>query len=412
MTNRATITHEGIRQVLLAAFAIDILFLPFLLPIPVPLSIFIFPAWLLLARKRTSIEHHILLFAGAFIAFAAYVISLYGPVNFEGFNVAKFNNTGLMVFMLLSFAMIDDLRYDNLNIIYRVLQGYIVFSLGLSLVFVVDPYIYFALRGFWAFDDSDLALGPISIITRCTGILSDPNNHSVSICAVAALLIAVKRTKVMLNLATVFASAIIVTTTMSATGFICLAILGGYFFYSSRITNSKATDFMTKGFLFLLCLVAMVFVFRLMEENLIVRLALERLGESDVNSRFDRWAIIFDGQKIFQSILLGDGGAIYWDDRMYLPHNGHFHVFFAFGGLVYAIFMAKLFNIRKWAMWRDAAFLLIILAGFTVNVGIYEHRFVGIWLLLLGAFYEFAGARHARRGVRYSQVAAPVRGAA
>lgn len=414
MNKRTKLAQDGTRHLLLAAFAIDILFLPFLLPIPVPLSVFAFPAWLLFARKRTSLQDHVFLFAAAALAIAVYAASLFDPINIEGFSEAKFNNTGLMVFMLLSFAMIDDLRYGGLNLIYRLLQIYVIFSLGLSLVFLVDPYTYYSLRSFWSFDDSDMSIGPISIITRCTGILSDPNNHAVSICAIAALLLAVKRTKVILNLATIFACAIIVTTTMSATGFICLGILGAYFFYSYRITNSMATDMMTKVFLFLVCVVMIAFVLRLIQDNLIFQLALERVELSDLNSRFERWVIIFDLKKIFTSLFVGDGGAIYWDGRLYKPHNGHFHVFFAFGALVYAIFMVKLFNIRKWSMWRDAAFLAIIFAGFTVNVGIYEHRFAGIWLLLLGGFYEFVGVRNARQRKRGDQriAAIPARSAA
>lgn len=397
MSANVTFKRYGIRELLLALFALDILFLPFLLPVPVPISIFVFPAWLLFARKRKPLQDHLLLFVAAGWVLAVYTASRFSPTNAHDFAEAQFNNTGLMIFMLLSFAAIDDLRYDNLRLIYRLLLAYVIFSLGLSLVFLLDPYNYYALRSFWSFDDSDMLVGPISIITRCTGILSDPNNHAVSICAIAAFLIAVKRTRVILNLAIFFACAIIVTTTMSATGFICLAILGAYFFYSSRITNSKATDIMTKVFLFLVCLALMAFVLRLVQDNFIFQLALERLELSDVNSRFDRWAIIFDLQKIYTSLFMGDGGAIYWDGRLYKPHNGHFHVFFAFGGLVYVVFVARLFNIRRWDMWRHAAFLVIIFAGFTVNVGIYEHRFAGIWLLLLGGFYEFAGVRSVSR---------------
>lgn len=403
MNTRVTLKRDGIRQLLLGVFALDILFLPFVLPIAVPMSVLVFPSWLLFARKRTPLQDHLLLFVAAGLVLAVYMAGRLAPVNLEGFGEAQFNNTGLMMFMLLSFAAIDDLRHDNLKLIYRLLQAYIIFSLGLSLAFLVDPYSYYALRSFWAFDDSDMSLGPISTITRCTGILSDPNNHAVSICAIAAFLVAVKRTRVLLNLVTIFACAIIVTTTMSATGFICLAILGAYFFYSSRITNSKVTDSMTKVFLFLVCLVIVAFVLRLVQDILIFQLALERLGLSDVNSRFDRWAIIFDLPKIYTSLFFGDGGAIYWDGRLYKPHNGHFHVFFAFGGLVYVVFMANMFNIRKWDMWRDAAFMAIIFAGFTVNVGIYEHRFAGIWLLLLGGFYEFAGVRNASRREKRGQ---------
>lgn len=409
-----TLKRDGIRQLLLAVFALDILFLPFLLPIPVPISVFVFPAWLLFARKRTPLQDHLLLFFAAGLVLAVYAASRFASINVEGFGEAQLINSGLMIFMLLSFAAIDDLRHDNLKLIYRLLQAYIIFSLLLSFVFLIDPYSYYALRALWSFDDSDMSLGPISIITRCTGILSDPNNHAVSICAIAAFLVAVKRTRVMLNLATIFACAIIVTTTMSATGFICLAILGAYFFFSSRITNSKVTDSMTKVFLFLVCLFLITFLLRLVQDTLIFQLALERLELSDVNSRFDRWAIIFDLQKISTSLFIGDGGAIYWDGRLYKPHNGHFHVFFAFGGLVYVVFVAKLFNVRKWDMWRDAAFLVIIFAGFTVNVGIYEHRFAGIWLLLLCGFYEFAGVRNAslRKKRHQRMTAMPARSAA
>ena len=390
-------TSEGFRKLLLVTFVIDILFLPFLLPIQAPLSIFVFPIWLLLARKRVPIEHHFLLFAGALIALGTYASSLFDAVHFEAFNLAKFNNTALLVFMLLSFAMLDDLRHNNLKTIYILLQAYMVFILILSVLFIIDPYIYFDLRGLWTFSDSELAVGSISIITRCTGILSDPNNHAVSTCAIGALLIALNRRKVGLNLAIVFACLIIVTTTMSATGFICLAILAAYFFSASRVANSTASDLAAKTLLFIVFLICLSVVFGLMEDNAVVRLAFERLELSDVDSRFDRWSIIFDIEKVFGSLLLGDGGAIYWDDRMYLPHNGHFHVFFAFGGLVYIIFVVKLFNIRKWSMWRDAAFLVILIAGFTVNVGIYEHRFAAIWILLLCAFYESANVDLPRR---------------
>ena len=73
-------------------------------------------------------------------------------------------------------------------------------------------------------------------------------------------------------------------------------------------------------------------------------------------------------------------------------------------------FVAVFFKVRRLADWRHWVFLAILLIGFTVNVGVYEHRFAGAWALLIAMHHRMATAPAPRRMRR--KMTAPVHASA
>src|SRR5699024_232602 len=113
----------------------------------------------------------------------------------------------------------------------------------------------------------------------------------------------------------------------------------------------------------------------------IATISLSRSESNSADSRLRIWKSLISNKNILNFIVFGDGGNIMVNNRIYKPHNGHFHLIYSYGAIVYVIFMYIFFRIREkiqFSSFKRYFFIIAILIGFTINVGIYEIRFINI----------------------------------
>jgi hypothetical protein len=80
------------------------------------------------------------------------------------------------------------------------------------------------------------------------------------------------------------------------------------------------------------------------------------------------------------------GGTLIIDGVVFSPHNGHLHLIYSYGFIAYAIFIYIFFRKRVNTTWAAYFFLVPLFLIFTMNVGIYEPRFVMLLSLLLARY--------------------------
>lgn len=360
-------------------FLIDILFIPFLFPIPVPISFAIIPLWFILISNPFNINLMILTFTGIIFS----IISLiYGYAGSEivGNNFHRLSNTSIILFMFISYLLSSSTKYER-RFTFLFLKICILFNLILSTIYFFDPYAYFNIRSFWAFSDTVGPIEEFSNITRFTGIMSDPNNLAASICAICAFIIFSTTGKLYINFFLIISTGFIVLSTMSTTGAICyILIIFGFIF-------SKYISFTQKTTLILITLLLIIsYLFGL--ENGVLSTSIDRITGNDPDSRFSTWLAAMDFNKFISSIFIGDGGIVILDGHEFKPHNGHIHIIFSFGFICYIAFVSIFFRIKHPRNWQNYIFIIILILIFTVNVGIYEHRFAGIWVILMSAYWK------------------------
>lgn len=150
------------------------------------------------------------------------------------------------------------------------------------------------------------------------------------------------------------------------------------------IFNIKRRFSLTKLFFVLtlfglvLCLFLVV-DFTFLEEYM--NLALDRFESNSSDSRTKIWIDFLENKNIFQYVLWGNGSNIYIDGLLRRPHNGHLYLIYAYGFVAYIMFLF-MFRKRFHTTWKEYAFMLPLLFGFTINVGINEQKFFLIAILL------------------------------
>jgi hypothetical protein len=387
---------DKLGRLFLILFMLDVLFMPYFLPVPVPISGLFIPFWLLNTGVRVSAKEWVWPLLGCLAVLVSYIAGLYMTIYDQEILLSRFVNAGILIYMFTTLVVCKRDAQESFSIIIAVLQAYLGFSFILALVFFADPNTYFLIREQWTFSQNVMQFGSITVLVRYTGILSDPNNMAASTDAILAMLVFLEPRRLVRNAVLIGMAAVIVVATMSVTGLICLLIVTTSLICFSKFGTHDSTlnAAMRIAALGAIALLASG-VYLVIKDHLIFQLALERVSGSDLDSRLSRWGIIFDFGKVIESALIGDGGSIFWQGRDYRPHNGHLHLIFGFGVFAYFVFVRVFFHYNPNLGVSRAIFLLILFIVFTVNVGVYEHRFSGIWVILT-ALYAEASRRHAR----------------
>jgi hypothetical protein len=381
-------------RIFLGLFMLDVLFMPYLLPIPVPISGLLIPFWLLSTGIRVSGKVWMPCLLGSFTVALSYFVGLYTIVHDQELYLTRFVNAGILVYMFVTFALAQEDAKGNSRIIVMMLQAYVALSFLLALVFFLEPNVYFSIREQWTFNTEEVYYSALTVLVRYTGILSDPNNMAASTSAVAAMLVFLEPRRILRNVGVIAMTAVILVATMSVTGLVCFLVLTGSYIFLSRFTERFSHNMVMRIVAVAVLAIAAFGVYLFIKDQLVLQLALERVSQSDPESRFSRWLIVFDYDKIVDSVLIGDGGSIFWEGRDYRPHNGHLYLIFAFGIFAYVAFVWVFFRCRRNLGITNFVFSVIMFICFTVNVGIYEHRFSGIWVIL-AALYAEASRRRA-----------------
>lgn len=221
-------------------------------------------------------------------------------------------------------------------------------------------------------------------VYRYSFLWSDPNNIGYIIVSIYVFLccnipFAVNRFMI-LSLLIVFCLILI----MSSGSWICFVTS----FFLILFSNMKRRFSLAKFCLILAILSILFCLFIIVDFTFLedyINLALDRFESNSSDSRTKIWVDFLTKKNILQYVLWGNGSNIYIDDVLRRPHNGHLYLIYAYGFLAYSMFLF-IFRKRSSTTWKEYAFMLPIIIGFTINVGINEQKFFLIAILIYARY--------------------------
>lgn len=349
---------------------LDLLFFPYIRLIKFKIS-FILLLFTFYYEKMSKKEFFIKIIIILLIVFSFLIESIFFKGNYFKENIVA---AGLMVLGYLNFYY-----YKNLNKIEIVyfLKSYMIFNFILAILYQVSPSSYFEIRRLWTLNGQEIEVQSL-LISRFTGILSEPNNCATISLAIGFYLLYNKKTFLTIKDKFILPILlfIIVFSTMSSSGLICLGVF--YIFYFKEFILWKDIKKIKK----ILFLTVGIVIFSYLLSSSTIQLALERYKINSGDSRFQIWKEILENSNIFYNTLIGRSGVII-ENKLRKPHNGHLYLIYSYGLIFWLIFIYNFFLI-KISKWKKYLFLFPILFGFTINTVVLDIRYFVIWGILIG----------------------------
>ncbi|SNB45058.1 hypothetical protein [Geobacter sp. DSM 9736] len=372
---------------------IDILFLPFLRPLPLTISMLPVTIWAVLHVRRNTYDK-VLMMVFLILSLLSLVYSfLFFPETFfDGevdLNVWTQNIIflGLIVLFFAYFVLFKALlpRFGPKKV-YRFVLIYFLLLLGLSVCFVIDYKRYFSVRTFWTLSSSPLDVGDFSSLVRYTGMFSDPNNCAVMVVALYAILVLYETSSLLKLFLLTVACLFILLTTMSSTGFLSFfAVIPfvAYFYIKGTHDIWKKALIVVSILLFVVTLLS---VLTYVQSTDIGKVALERLSGNTASTRLVKFEQML-GYDAITRLVVGTGGTVIIGTDLIRPHVGHLHFFYNYGLWAYVAFMLLVFRIRQGIPLVYYTPLIPVFLGFSANTGFIDFRFSVVASLVL-AFYS------------------------
>lgn len=386
-TNRTT---SKLDKLIFIICTIDILFFPYIRIASASLSMILLPIWYLFNLKKIRLSSEFRLFM-IFICIVILSVSM-SAVTFPNSLYLKSNitNSTILLYGFLYYFFYKYYLELNINTqLKKLLVSYVLFGFTLATVYLVNPILYFQIRSFWTMSGNVIEVFDSLTIHRFTSTFSDPNNAAVVFVAVMTFLLLNMKTNLIQSTFIIGATGIIIFATMSSTGFVLfvLSILFyvSHLFYTKKILRFKRTTLLYLSLMFLLSPLLFLIIYKFFGSE-VAQMSLDRVTGNSADSRFRIWTELLERENIFKYLIYGMGGTVIVDGIAFKPHNGHLHLIYNYGMIVYAIYIYIYFRKRKGTTFQSYFFLIPFLLGFTMNVGIYEPRFVTILSLLLASY--------------------------
>lgn len=376
-------------KIIFIIVALDTLFFPYIRFLSVSLSMIILPLWFLFNARKVKITKEF----GLFILLAL-LVTLSVIFSFVFFPEGSFLNTNIRNSVILIYGFVFYFFYrfffNNTRFsLTRILNTYVIFGFVLAVIYLINPATYFIVRSFWTLSGNVIQITDGLSIHRFTSTFNDPNTASIAFAAVLAFLLFNSEQSVGKNFLMTVMTGVIIAVTMSSTGFVLYgAIL--IVLVLQRVISEQFLRFKKSTIIYIILLLIISPLIYYAIQSFIssptVQIALDRVDDNTMQYRYDIWSTLLSSENIFKYILFGTGGTVLISGLEFAPHNGHLHMIYSYGMIAYLIFMIIFFRKRKGSTWTSYLFILIILAGFTINVAIYEIRFLGLIALLIGAY--------------------------
>lgn len=393
-TSMNSLRRISISGLLFKFILLDVLFLPYPPGIPITFSVIAVIIWPILTLDRFNRRYLalstvlIVLIVISFFRFLAF-----SPTSSSIYLVPNVVNAGILSFMALLATMIvsklGSIRNKEMDysFILLVLKGYILFKSVLALYFFLSPSGYFRIRSFWTQSGNTIEIADLSVITRFTGTLSDPNNFGCILAAVVAFVIFRQPSKTLQNYGILFLASISIVASMSVTAIFAFLIVTLTYVALASLPGKLGTRLLLRMAMVLLTPIIFFVVWHTLKDNIVVQLALQRITDSSAESRLSKFLILTDLEKILPALLIGEGATIIWNGEIFRPHIGHIYLILGYGLPAYILFLLLFFPFSIRVPLALSVFLAPIFLGFSLNVGIYEPRFAGIWALLAGLYF-------------------------
>ena len=371
---------------------IDVLFFPYIRSLTSSLGMLILPLWFIYNSKKIHLDKEFkIFFVIVFFVLLSFSSALINNYSQEIIKSSIINNVVLLYGLLYYFY--GKFNFSNYNINLRViLQIYVTFGFILAIVYFYDASLYFELRNFWTMSGQTIQVNDSLSIFRYTATYSDPNNASVVYVSVLCYLLFNLQTKIFNDMIFMLMTLVILVATMSSTGFllyvitILIYLLQNFKTIIQNITNVKFTTIFTVLLIVLTIPIIFLILSNYLFSSNIFGMSIERVTNNSSESRILIWEFLLENVNIFNYLFIGMGGAIGINGVVYPPHNGHLHLIYSYGLVVYISFMYIFFRFRSLNV-SSYLFIFITFVGFTVNVGIYEIRFIALFALLVSSIY-------------------------
>ncbi len=387
--------------ILLCLCIVDTLFFPYIKFISASISMILLPIWFIFnfTRLNLSKRNTIILTAMIFMILSFLISTVTVPSFAPGLggvliNVISTNLKNLVIILYgLLYCVFYEFIFNKCNVsLKKVLTLYIIFVFLLSLIYIINPQLYFNVRAFWTMGGNAIIITDSLSIFRYTGTFSDPNNIATAIVGVFAFLWFNEKTSAFLKVFSLITTTIILVSTMSNTGIICFAIVGFCIIVNMSkegmlfLFKNKKINLSTFWMFFFLCLSLPLLIYggKLLSNNEIFEIAFNRIESNSGESRFTIWMDLIQKNNFLKYLIIGQGGTIINDGRVRAPHNGHFFMFLGYGFIAYVTFLISLFKFDISRI-KKYVFLIPFFIGFTLNVGIYEPRYINLLVLLIAA---------------------------
>jgi|SRR5690554_4756882 len=389
------ITGRKLDGLMFAFVVVDLMFLPYLRVLSSSASMVVLPFWFVFRGHviRNDRDFRLCVLA-IFVAILSFLVSfLKFPDGFlmrsgsRGSAVSMVPNTVILCYMFLYYMFFKSVISRYSFSVDRFLYFYLGFVLVLALLFYLDPAFYFEVRSFWTMFDNVIEVGEFeNAMYRFTSTLSEPNNIAALVVSIYSYLVIYKDKVYSCSVALTVLLMLVVFATMSSSG-MALMVLAVFVFVlkDSVFQNGVSMRRMTIKILssiFFACVAILAFAY--FQSTEVGEIASSRVSENSMDSRYRIWFNSIDPSKLMGSLIFGDGGLVVLNGKVVNPHNGHLHLIYSYGFLLYLVFIYIYFvapvriNVRYF-------FVVPLLACFTINVGIYELRFAGLMALILAA---------------------------
>ena len=376
---------------------IDILFFPYIRFLGVSLSMLLVPIWFIISVKRISLDREDLLcFLAIFCSIVSFIIGIYiynnGVILRNGDLAPPFSaflpNTIIIIFSFLYFVFFKRIILKYNFSINKIIALYMLFLVLLNTIYFYDPTLFFKIRANWTLSNNVIEVGEVLSMYRFTSTFSDPNNFATIANATLAFILMNDNINKFYKLTSIPLVFYLLVGAMSNTGFVVFSIILVVFFIRTNFFELKTINSILKNFILsIIAILTFIITFIYVNETSIGSTAFERVESNSLDSRLEIWDRTIDVVKILSSIFYGDGGLAIIDGRVINPHTGHLHLIYNYGVIFYIIFLYVFFRKRQSNSYFNHLFMLSILIGFTVNVGVYELRFVGIMAVLTATLY-------------------------
>lgn len=375
----------------------DLLFFPYISTLNSSVSlillIFIFPINYVLGKYSFEKEDFL-----SFISLFIIVFSiLKGYLNYGGIVYLDNRETGyfqivLVNSALLIFCFLYWLYYskflshnNNINVDW-LFVFFIVFNFFLAIAYFYDPIGFFSLRDFWTMGEGNVSYSEFNESVRFTGIFSDPNNLSVCLVSVLAfVLFNSKITNSIIRLILVILVSASVFATMSSTGVVSLIFV--IFSYMIVAIFRGRLNILVIVFSFFLLLFITWGILELLISSDLARIALTRVSSNSgsLSHRFEIYGKILKESELLCNLIIGNG-SVFIESNYVRPHSGHLYLLYSYGLPLYVSFMLVFFPIFIHRSLTKQIYIVPLFLGFTLNVGIYDFRYIGVLVLLVSLF--------------------------
>lgn len=389
-------TYSGkrsISEVIFKFILLDVLFFPYPPELPVTFGVLAAIAWPLFSLNRANKRYFILTAALIVLTILSFLrFMAFSPVSSSMYFVPNAINAGILCYMaVLVLSTVSTLGKERgLELIYGftlfALKGYILFKAVLAMSFFLSPTGYFRIRSLWTLSGNTIEIGDLNSLTRFTGTLSDPNNFACLMAAVVAFVIFRQPEKLMQNIGILLLASISIVASMSVTGIASFFFVVAIYATFARFRGQLATRVILKLLFALMLPVLFLILYQIFQDHPVIQFSLQRVLDSSGDSRIAKLAILADADRVISALIIGEGGVIIWNGERFSPHIGHIYILLGYGLPAYVLFLFVFFPVSSRASLGLAVFLIPIFLGFSMNVGIYEPRFAGLWALLVGLY--------------------------